>query len=325
VKSFINKIFGSEQEKPSDPDGPSAHWPIPVSVDDLHQNQQRAITGWIANRMGQRLQQDKSETGALIYVAFTKETFHHNKQDDGEYLIYLASCLVQWVYEHQDIYLKIRDMKLPDKYHVSFLEVYEEIKEQIGRYLPDRSHASKHSAPDKHDEVWQIYRDVIFAATQGKFLLIGKREVDGYKLGALLCESDIRERPDIPKARDLAKQALSLMGISQTVVMSRLLIISEAITNILKHAQDGKMSIYETVSTLNVVVEDRGPGFPLKLLPNTVLMAGYSTKKSLGQGFTLMLKMTEKVILSTTPGEGSTLILVFKREEGEKNIGLGKA
>jgi phosphoglycerate-specific signal transduction histidine kinase len=75
-----------------------------------------------------------------------------------------------------------------------------------------------------------------------------------------------------------------------------------------------------TDSTVNVLVEDIGPGFPLKLLPNTTLMAGYSTKKSLGQGFTLMMKMIEQVLLSTVPYEGSTLILIFTREEGGPNI-----
>ncbi|WP_419879142.1 ATP-binding protein [Brevibacillus centrosporus] len=55
--------------------------------------------------------------------------------------------------------------------------------------------------------------------------------------------------------------------------MSHLLVISEAITNILKHAQEGKMSIVSTDSMIHVVVEDNGPGFPLELLPNTKLLS----------------------------------------------------
>nr|WP_245247298.1 MULTISPECIES: ATP-binding protein [unclassified Paenibacillus] len=209
-------------------------------------------------------------------------------------------------------------MRLPDKFHVCLLEIYEEIKQDIGRYIPEgRSPEISHVTED--DEIWQVYRDVIFAATQRKFLLIRKTEVDEYKQGSLLCRVSITERSDIPKARDLAKQNLLELGFSQSVVMSQILVISEAITNILKHAKEGIMFIVATDTEIHVLVEDKGSGFPLKLLPNTTLMAGYSTKKSLGQGFTLMMKMTDQVLLSTVPDEGSTLILVFNRKGGEQN------
>jgi len=201
------------------------------------------------------------------------------------------------------------------------LEVFEESKEDIHLYIPLKPNVSDIVHADEgEDKVWQVYRDVIYAVTQSKFRLIRQNEVDLYKQGKLLCEASIKERSDIPKARDLAKQQLLDCGVSQKAIMGQLLVISEAITNILKHAEEGKMTIVQgETENINVLVQDKGPGFPLKLLPNTVLMAGYSTKQSLGQGFTLMMKMADQVLLMTIPGEGSTIILVFKCKKEEPN------
>jgi anti-sigma regulatory factor (Ser/Thr protein kinase) len=163
-----------------------------------------------------------------------------------------------------------------------------------------------------------VYRDVIYAATQKKFLLIRAGDVDAYKRGNVICEAGIKERSDIPKAREAAKLSLLDNGVPAAAVMAHLLVISEAVTNILKHAKDGKLTIVKTATSLHVLAEDTGSGFPLKLLPYTTLMAGYSTKKSLGQGFTLMMKMADQVLLSTS-SSGSAVILVFHEKEGAKH------
>ncbi|ERN54642.1 ATP-binding protein [Alkalihalophilus marmarensis] len=95
-------------------------------------------------------------------------------------------------------------------------------------------------------------------------------------------------------------------------MMNWLLVISEGITNIIKHAEEGRVTLYRCIEReeLYAVIEDKGPGFPLDRLPNMTLFAGYSSKESLGQGFTLMTKMTKRVLLYTSP-IGSTIILTF--------------
>ncbi|MCY9666522.1 ATP-binding protein [Paenibacillus alginolyticus] len=314
MKSVINKLFGS-------PGGGSAqaqpNLPSPVTTQNIHDHQMRSLIGWIANRLGQKLQMDTNQTGYLIYLSLSQDSYTQDQSDDNQYLLYLASCLVGWILQEEDVYFKIKEMSLQEKKHKCLLEIYEELKHDVNHYLPREEKIQRNASHTEEDEIWQVYRDVIYAATQRKFLLIRKNEVDHYKEGPVLCSAYIAERPDIPKARDLAKQSLNeLGGISPADIMSHLLVISEAITNILKHASQGNMKIVATDSKIHVVVEDNGPGFSLKLLPNTTLMAGYSTKKSLGQGFTLMMKMTECVLLSTVPGEGSTLILVFNRKAG---------
>jgi anti-sigma regulatory factor (Ser/Thr protein kinase) len=316
VKTLLHKLFRSdEHESDIQPKG----IPCPVSIRCLQEHHRRALIGWIANRMGQLLHVESCDSGTLIYISFSKEHINENKENVEEYLMYLASCLIEWLEKGQDVYLRIKEMNLSEKYHKGLLDVYEEIKEDIHRYIPQK-HA-KPAEQNADDAVWQVYRDVIYAVTQKKFLLIRESEVEPHRQGNVICEASIRERSDIPQARDLAKQSLLEIGIPPTTIMSHLLVISEAITNILKHAKEGKLTIVKTETSLHVLVEDRGPGFPLKILPYTTLMAGYSTKKSLGQGFTLMMKMSDQILLSTS-SKGSTIILVFHEKEGVQHEGV---
>ncbi|WP_246310047.1 ATP-binding protein [Paenibacillus alginolyticus] len=304
---MLHKLFGQDNNQ-------TQGFPDHVANYRLHEHHKRSLIGWIANRMGQLLHLESSESGKLIYVSFSNVHIHENKENIEEYLIYLASCLLSWLEKGQDVYLQIKESGLCKEHHQCLLHVYEEIKEDIYRYFPQK--LEEPADRDKEDAIWNVYRDVIYAVTQQKFLLIRESEIDPYKQGDIMCEAAITERSDIPKARELAKQSLLDNGVPAAKVMSHILLISEAITNILKHAYKGKLTLIKGETMLHVLVEDSGPGFPLKLLPNTTLMAGYSTKKSLGQGFTLMMKIAQQVVLSTIPNVGTTLILVFAREDG---------
>jgi anti-sigma regulatory factor (Ser/Thr protein kinase) len=308
VSPFFDKILHTHRKTR---DAAEPLYPLPASADSYDANQKLAMTGWIANRLGQRLGYQKREAGKMIYAALSSEPL---VSGEAQYLLHVASCLLDWIKDDKDVYMQIKNMQLQEKHHQCLLQVYEEIKEDIALYLPSPNYnrAEVHS---EEDERWQVYREVIFAATHGKFQLICRDEIGPFQQGALLCEAPIEERADIPKARELAKMCLAGQGIGQADLMGQLLAISEAITNVLKHADKGKMTIVDANSSIHVLVEDSGPGFPLKLLPKATLMSGYSTKKSLGQGFTLMLKMTDQVLLSTC-STGSTLVLIFNGKKG---------
>lgn len=305
---ILNKLFGTKSEKVEQ----VIHFPSPATISSIHEMYKRAMVAWIAFRLGKLLTFDDETIDALLLLPFIHQTLEETGNDETHYLIYLANQLIGWINDGHDVYMKIKETQMSNKHHEVILKVFDEVKEDVIQYLP--ANKKKEITPrSKEDEQWEVYRDVIFAATQKKLLLIPKTEVNTYKHGNLLCEADIKVRSDIPEARRLAKDSLSNVGIPQTMVMSQLLVISEAITNILKHATEGKMLIYEQYPYVHIIVEDSGPGIPLKLLPNTTLLAGYSTKKSLGQGFTLMMKMAEQVLLSTN-GEGTTIILKFNRQ-----------
>jgi anti-sigma regulatory factor (Ser/Thr protein kinase) len=317
VKAHLGKLFGLHTAGKQEA---YPQLPIPLTTTNLYENQKRALIGWIANLLGQKLHMDRIQAGTLIYHSFIFQDNEPAIDDENQVLLSLAARLVAWVCAEEDIYLKIKELGLADNMHRCLLETYEEVKDELPLYLTN----VKVPAHSEEEKIWHVYRDVIYAVTQRKFLLIEKAEIDDYRKGKLLCEASIIERADIPKAREIAKQSLLGLGVRTTEVMSYLLVISEAVTNVLKHAREGKLSIVDAGCKLQVLVEDNGSGFPLKILPNTILMAGYSTKRSLGQGFTLMLKMTDLVLLSTVPNEGSTIILVFNREDKGGDHGVGK-
>ena len=57
-----------------------------------------------------------------------------------------------------------------------------------------------------------------------------------------------------------------------------------------------------------MTISDRGPGIRPEDLPASILLPGFSTKISLGMGYTLMLKLVDRVRLSTGP-EGTIVQL----------------
>jgi anti-sigma regulatory factor (Ser/Thr protein kinase) len=321
VRRLLNRVFSSASETEDTLSYPFL--PPNLSLDDT---KQRAVIGFLARKIAHRLKQGDADS--LFYLSFSKNSFEYpDKLADQDFSIYLAHLMVNWVKQGEQLEIKAKELNLSSKWENGFIEIYQEFREELtdNRPLVQGENLVKGVQPtipqlDDNEitelKEWEVYRDVMYALTQKKFLLISRAEVESYKTGQILCEGEIKVRSDIPKCRDRAKESLQQLGFDLSTIMGWMLMISEAITNILKHAEEGKMMVVEDHGIVRVIVEDKGPGFSLKDLPNTTLMAGYSTKKSLGQGFTLMMKMTEQVLLYTSK-RGSTIVLILTKKEGE--------
>lgn len=280
--------------------------------------------GYLARKFGQYLGNKSSEEDKLFYHSLSKRSFlHANHENQTEYLLYLSELMLQWHKEQLNMMENIKALKINDHIKNAMLKAYEIHKKELFTVqVPNVQPGTAVSSQPDHSQ-WEIYRDVMFAATQGQFLLISEEEVSKYKQGIMLCEGTIKERSDIPLCRNLAKECLEQKEFNKAKVMGWLLVLSEAITNTIKHAEEGRMILIHNSekNELIFVIKDKGPGFDLKDLPKKTLLAGYSTKKSMGQGFTLMMKMSKKILLSTSP-KGSTIILTFNtmnEKEGEIN------
>lgn len=306
MKPLLSRILGTKEVKES------TKLPVPLTLNSLQEHQRVSIVGWIANKLGQLVQIGGCDEGALLYTTLHKTIIQADKDNLEDYLLYLADSLVGWIESKEDVYTKIKEMQLDQDYHRCLLEVYEILKFEYSLYFNRKPVLEKEISED--DKIWEVYRDVLHASSQGKFLLIREEEVHEYKNGKVLCNEQVVEKADIPKARNIAKEALVNEGLPSSKVSSYVLLISEGITNVLKHAKDGRLLIVKTEKSMNIIIKDTGSGFPIKSLPYSILMAGYSTKKSLGQGFTLMLKLASKVLLKTSSC-GSTIILVSDNEE----------
>ncbi|WP_209121571.1 ATP-binding protein [Alkalihalobacillus sp. BA299] len=318
MRRFLEKVFkGSTTDYQSD--FPSLPSDLTFSECDL-----RTKRGYLARKISQYLDLNVEEGDKLFYQSLrTFSLLNSNTNQSNELILQLSEQLLEWHEQKQDIPQKIKGLAVRNDIQNAMLKAYDMHKQDIfSNSLPQLNQEDVVSFAQEDNSEWEVYRDVIFAATQGQFLLISQDEIKDYQIGNVICEGTIKERSDIPIRRNEAKESLERLGISKAKSMSWLLVLSEAITNTIKHAEEGKMTVVEDLkkSEIRFVIEDKGPGFPLKDLPKTTLLAGYSSKKSLGQGFTLMMKMAKQVLLYTS-SSGSILILSFdlNKEGGNNN------
>lgn len=310
-------IFKNSSEKKST-EFPSL--PFDLSYPELSYKTNR---GFLARKVGQYLGLKGKEWDRLFYYSLTQTTFNEkNDLNDTEMILCLCDQMMNWTEQQVDILQQIKSLDISINLQNALLKAYEIHKNDL--FASDSSNDGQINEIKNQGEQkeWVIYRDVMFASTQGKFLLITENEVDRYKEGTIICKGTIKESTDIPICRNSAKESLEKLGFSKSKVMGWLLVLSEAITNTIKHAEEGRMTLVknEQLNEVHFIIEDKGPGFSLEDLPKKALLAGYSTKKSMGQGFTLMMKMAEQVLLFTSP-KGSIIILIFDaRNEKEGQI-----
>lgn len=153
------------------------------------------------------------------------------------------------------------------------------------------------------------YREAILAVTGGRLHLTTPEEIARFAQdGVILASGEVNQAADVARARAVLADLLETFPLRRRHGI--LVCLSEALTNVVKHAQNGKWAALQVPSGLRLAVEDTGPGIKLAELPKATLMQHYSTKKSLGSGFTLMLYYSDRIYLATGQG-GTSLILEF--------------
>ncbi|MBI3929565.1 MAG: ATP-binding protein [Armatimonadetes bacterium] len=164
----------------------------------------------------------------------------------------------------------------------------------------------------------QFYRDALQAITRGKLILCEPAELDEVwrrsdrGLGRLV----VADASGVPAARSLVESALRDEGFAEDRCYEMALCASEAVANMVKHAQGGNLEIAADPAVVRVRVEDRGPGIDFAHLPNAVLTPGFSTAPSLGMGYSILLELADCIHLSTGEG-GTTVLLEAAREKAD--------
>jgi anti-sigma regulatory factor (Ser/Thr protein kinase) len=267
--------------------------------------------GSLAYRLGYHLEKGKEISNASFFASLFKSP--DDASIEAEELLSYAKLVCEWIEAGQNVKKRIAESHFPEHIEYGLIQTFKEYKEELHKRksMFGKWENNRKENPGANYPEWKIYRDVMNAVTQRKFLLI--KEKDAKKLiqsGHILYHGKVKERKDIPARREEAKMSLENIDLSSLRLNSLLLVISEATTNVIKHAEEGEIAVAKNENSLHVIVKDKGPGYVLKDLPNTILLEGYSTKKSLGQGFTLMLKIVDKIQLALT-SEGSILVLTF--------------
>lgn len=154
----------------------------------------------------------------------------------------------------------------------------------------------------QEERIREAYVDVLDAVTGGKLILLTDREIDA-KLGVpLLDVQKISSATELADARHKVSTALEDRFPELACSMELLNPLGEALNNVLKHAGSGYFGVYIKDGTVQVMVRDEGPGIDFRTLPKATLVAGFSTAATLGMGFTIMLQLCERVLISTRKG-----------------------
>ncbi|RAK18492.1 anti-sigma regulatory factor (Ser/Thr protein kinase) [Anoxybacillus vitaminiphilus] len=158
-------------------------------------------------------------------------------------------------------------------------------------------------------QILKSYQDVIRTLSSNKIHLCMHEQELLAHLGDYIDSMPIHNVNDVPRSRAFVSQYISNYSIIKSK-MEVLLAVSEATTNLVKHATEGDISLFFKNDVFQVLVTDKGSGIPLHELPKTILVSGYSSKRSLGKGFSLMSTLSERVVVYTS-SEGTKILLEF--------------
>ncbi|HEU4962601.1 MAG TPA: HD domain-containing phosphohydrolase, partial [Bacilli bacterium] len=158
-------------------------------------------------------------------------------------------------------------------------------------------------------KILDSYRDVIKTVTQEKVLVCLQEREISEQLGGFVGSIQVQKATDVAATRKFVSKCMAPY-VSGSDLIRIQLAVSEGATNLLKHAQDGVVSVFQQVGSVQVLFADQGSGIPLHELPKTVLVSGYSSKLSLGKGFSIMTKSAERMVIHTC-SKGTQILLEF--------------
>jgi PAS domain S-box-containing protein len=145
-----------------------------------------------------------------------------------------------------------------------------------------------------------FYRRTILAATEGKLQLTEKEEIERIA-GPAMAVYKVGNAEDFHNIRnDVAKISHSV-GIDESRAGEYVIAVGEAITNAVKHANTGTVTIHILPKSIFTIILDRGPGIEAMSIPEVALKKGYTTAGTLGMGFKVMTTIADKVYLATGP------------------------
>ncbi|GGF85606.1 hypothetical protein GCM10010912_33640 [Paenibacillus albidus] len=171
-----------------------------------------------------------------------------------------------------------------------------------------------------HRNILRSYKDVIETLSNSKVDICLTKEELEERLGNYIDSMQVQTKADVSVSRAFVADYYADREDSKRLMHIKLA-VSEGVTNLIKHAVLGKVSLYDKNGTLQVYISDKGSGIALHELPKTILVSGYSSKRSMGKGFALIHATADHVSLHTNT-KGTSLLIEFHpgfnvRKEGK--------
>lgn len=186
---------------------------------------------------------------------------------------------------------------------------------QHARRILDAERAYRIAVERAEQQKRLFFQNTITAITEGKMLVRSPGALAAMPTPPQM-EEDVVSAAQASGVREKIREAALAAGIRDERAADLVVAAGEAITNAIKHANGGRVSVHVGADCVWVRVTDHGPGIADLMLPRVVLERGYSTKPSLGMGYTLMLALSDRLYLTTGP-TGTTVVLEMCRREGK--------
>lgn len=170
------------------------------------------------------------------------------------------------------------------------------------------------------EEKRAFYRETIRSATQGRLNLVSYDELNRFKDSAAW-SAEIRSAESITEVRHKVSEFAGDQGFGGERLALFLTGVGEAMANAVKHAGEGTVHAGMEPDCMWVMVSDKGPGIGALTLPKATLRRGFSSKASMGMGYSIMLEVSDSIWLSTS-SEGTTVVLVLDRNAPQPEMSL---
>lgn len=160
----------------------------------------------------------------------------------------------------------------------------------------------------QEERIRQAYVDVLDAVTGGKLVVMTDEELIE-ELGEPITERlSLTSPQELAEARDTIRHAVAEKAPRLKDSFELLSSVGEALNNALKHAGGGEYRVFAKDGVVQVCVSDAGPGIDFRMLPKATLVPGFSTAATLGMGFTIMLQLSDRVLLATRSGHTEVVL-----------------
>jgi len=172
----------------------------------------------------------------------------------------------------------------------------------------ERAHLAELSAVLSRER--RFLSDVLSSVTEGRLHLCGTRQELPKPLTIVGSALTLQRPRALMTLRSRTSETATRLGYPKGRLQDLVTAASEAAMNAIVHGDGGKAEVRadDTSGLIQVWVKDKGEGISLDKLPRATLERGYSTKKTLGHGFWLMLNTVDRVSLLTAQS-GTTVVV----------------
>ena len=217
----------------------------------------------------------------------------------------------EWVHKRKDGTLVDCEVSL-----VAYRFHSEDLIQAIVRDVTERKRAEEDRRKFESDLEMQkrsFYRETILSVTDGTLDICDWSDIEPFIVRSK--ESvQVNEASEVARARRKVQEFCREHGLQGDRLQDFVVAVGEAVTNAIKHGNCGKVYVGDDDKTVWVAIPDEGSGIESLILPRAVLLRGFSTKPSLGLGYSIMLEVCDRILLCTGK-TGTTVVLIKEKAE----------